>query len=159
MTLADSWSRGVLIGLPLAAVALLAAVAGCVIFGVVAWKDRDGYDSGAYLGASVISALTALVIVGATVWGMWPFKAEYHQWTQKSGTVTDVSSRFLAADKSTEQKFVVHLDDGQEYGCNDTRCSLVKVGDFLTLSCKRTWQFSGTDGWDCNYVARRGGGS
>ncbi len=96
-----------------------------------------------------------VVVVAMTWWFMYPWKSEYHYWMPKSGTVARVDSRMVSTgDKSMETKFVVMFTgDDQQYGVLDTRAAGVKTGDTLTITCKREWQFSGTDGYDCNFVS------
>lgn len=147
------WSLGVLIGLPIAGVLALLCVLAWIAATLFWWSERkDNY--GFTFFATLIPIGVLILVAGITAWAFYPFSAQYHRWVPKSGVVTDVSSRFLSQDKGTTQKFVVEFanDPEQRYGCNDTRCSLVKEGDTLTLSCKRTWQYAGEDGWDCNYV-------
>lgn len=103
--------------------------------------------------------IAALVLIGIAVigtwWGMYPWKAEYHQWTPVSGVVDTVDSRLLpAGDSAVEQKFVVSFKGNQQqYGVLDTRAAGVKPGDRLTITCVRRWQWSGAHGYDCNFVS------
>lgn len=101
----------------------------------------------------VLIALT----LGLTWWGMYPWNTEYHHWIPKSGVVARVDSRLISSGDgsgSPETKFVVMFTgDQQQYGVNDTRAAGVKQGDRLTITCVRTWQYSGTDGYDCNFIA------
>lgn len=159
LVLADSWSRGVLIGLPIACVFVLAGLVGAALLFRYARRNQNAYDSTDALMLGGVAAVAPVILLVGTAWAMYPWQGEYHRWQDKSGTVAEVSSRLLSNSDNVNQKFVVRFEGGGEYGCNDTRCSLVKVGDDLTLSCKRAWQFSGRDGWDCNYVERRGGAS
>lgn len=151
------WSLGVLIGLPILGLVLLICLV-VFVLGILFWrserKKKDTAYSEAALGAwfSVGAfgvALLALIIAGIAY---WPWQADYHKWQPTSGTVTDISSRFLGDGKSTTQRFVVTLDGIGQRACDDTRCSLVHKGDVLFLSCKRSYQFAGTAGYDCNYV-------
>lgn len=144
MLLADSWSLGVLILVPVTLVCLLIGFA-FVIWGAI----TDDYDSGlGFFGGLLIIVVT----VAAAGFGFYPYHTQYHKWHTSTNTVKSISSRFLGSDSGTTQRFVVGFGNGELRSCDDTRCALVKVGDKLTLSCKRAWQFSGTDGWDCNYV-------
>lgn len=156
MSAAGSWSLGVLIGLPIAAVVFVALVV--TAFLLLRWysHNRADFDSGVARVLGWVAVVGAFAVLVVTAVSMYPWRSDYHRWQTKSGTVAQVSSRLLSADKSVEQKFVVQFTDGGEFGCSDTRCSLIKPGDRLSLSCKRTWQFSGRDGWDCNYVDRQG---
>ncbi|WP_159540834.1 hypothetical protein [Aeromicrobium sp. 9AM] len=113
----------------------------------------DTYDKGLPIIASWASLGIAIVVTIIAAWGFYPYSAEYHQWRTVSGDVTDVNSRILSTGKSSiNQRFVVEID-GQAYGCDDTRCASVKVGDVLTISCKREWQYAGVDGYGCNFVS------
>lgn len=159
------WSLGVLVGLPVAGLFLLVGVALTVIGIVAGLRDRkrsysEGWiDSGAIFGVGVggLIIVATLAITGFT---MWPWSAEYHQWRTVSGSVAAVDSRLLSAGDQggTNQKFAVRFTGSpQEYGCEDTRCALVKPGQHLELSCKREWQYAGTPGYDCAYVRSDGG--
>lgn len=150
-----TWSLGVKIGLPIAGVLLLLALVACVGAAClyVIDKRRGGYEPGFYLVLSAIAGGCAALVVGVAAWAFYPYDSDYHRWQPKHGQITEISSRLLSSgDNGTTQKFVVALDSGGEFACNDTRCSLLHKGDYLSLSCKKAWQFSGTDGWDCNYV-------
>ncbi len=153
----ESWSWGVLIGIPLIAAGLI--VCSALSFLCARWArevgKRENYydrsDEGfARLLAWAFAAAGVLLIVLAA-WGFYPFKAEYHKWIPRVGTVTDVDRRIVGGD-SINEKIVVTYKNGAQYGCNDTRCASVDVGDDLALTCKRTWQYAGVDGYDCNFL-------
>lgn len=40
----------------------------------------------------------------------------------------------------------------QQYGVLDTRAAGIKPGDRLSIACVKRWQWSGTHGYDCNFV-------
>lgn len=108
-------------------------------------------DAPLFLGCAIAGVVGLVALTFFTVWGEYPYNSEYHQWRTTSGTVTQVGSRLLGDDKSTTQRFVVTLAGVGQRACDDTRCAEVKVGDQLTLSCKRSWQYAGSDGYDCNF--------
>lgn len=151
-------SLGVVIGLPIAA--LILAV--CVVLIVVAvrryqWSPGEFEAEGAlFLGAgAAAAALLVLVVTGFT---MWPWKAEYHEWRTASGTVAQVDSRTVSdGDHGMTERFVVTYTDRRQRACDDTRCAAVRPGDRLTLRCKRAYQWSGTPGWDCNWLRNEEG--
>lgn len=147
MLLLDSWSLGVLIGLPLIIVFLIVLL---LVIGFAFTMTDDGIGTKP-LTLVIASVLTLITLVGSA-WGYYPYSTSYHKWITIHGTVKQISSRFLGNDKSTTQRFVVQFVNGDIRSCDDTRCALVKAGDYLALSCKRHWQFAGTDGWDCNYI-------
>jgi hypothetical protein len=152
------WSLGTLIGLPLLILLAVACVVAAIIFGRKARKmkgDND-YDAPLMFWIGVACWVGLICTIGGTLWGMYPYSAEYHQWQTTQGTVEKVGSRFLSSDTEgggSTQRFAVTFTDGRQRSCDDTRCSQIEVGDILTLSCKRAWQFTGTPGYDCNYVS------
>lgn len=145
-----TWSLGVLIGLPLTLLLLLACLVLMILGAVWARRDSDGWQ---VTGFGVVVGAIVLVIAA---WRFYPYSAEYHQWQPASGQVESIDSRLVSIgnDKSPSERFVVTLDDGEQYACDDTRCAQVKPGDLLDLSCKRAWQYAGTDGWDCKFYGR-----
>ncbi len=146
-----SWSLGVLVGLPVLGVLLLIAI-GLTIFGVLMWFRGDYGD---WLFLAVPSGVVAVIFALVVVLGFYPYKAEYHQWRTTSGEVTAVKSRILGSGDGINQRFVVRIEGTGYRSCDDTRCADVEVGDMLTVTCKRAWQFTGTDGYDCNFVDLR----
>jgi hypothetical protein len=147
-----SWSLGTLIGLPIWALFLIACIG---LGGMLLWDAaRTQYES-PWLGVGIIVA--GLIVTGLGVGlGFYPYKAEYHQWQTQTGTVEQIDKRILGgSDGSINERFVVDLGDGKQYGCDDTRCAGVREGDRLTLSCKREWQYAGVDGYGCKFVENR----
>lgn len=104
------------------------------------WGERDGRMPGAVI------ALFGLIFLLFTAGASFPWERQYHGWTTVKGTVQQVDKRML----SQTEKYVVVID-GQPYGCLDTRCSLIRVGDLVELGCKLHWEYAGTDGWDCKF--------
>lgn len=154
-------SLGVLIGLPAAALLTLVGI-GFVIAGVRlrakrgTWRTEGpfaDFPAWGIAATGVVTVLATLITTGIT---MWPWSAEYHEWQTVSGTITNINSRLLASDTQgggSTQRFVVQFGgDSNQYSCDDTRCALLHKGDRLTLSCKRAWQYTGTPGYDCNYI-------
>ena len=115
-----------------------------------------------YAGEVTFVIVAIILIAGISVWwGMYPWKADYHEWREHSGIVdTAPDSRILTdtASGSIEQKFVVKfIGDDQQYGVNDTRAAGLKPGDHLTITCVHIFQWSGTHGYDCNFVSMHRG--
>ena len=133
---------GVVLGLPLAALLVI----GCLIW-IIYWFREEEFDL-AFRGVTL--AIAIIVITGLV---MWPWKAEYHAYRPIEGTVTSVNSRILPAGEAVEQKFVVTLEgDPHPYGIQDTRASLLKVGDNVKLRCRKVYQWGSTDhGDDCRW--------
>jgi hypothetical protein len=156
--MANRWSLGVIIGGPVTATLLLAAVVVFIYARMRAaaarraaasrrWGSDDDVSTPLTITAVAVFAGVTAVAAGC----FFPYKAEYHQWRQTTGQVATVSSRFIGDGKSTTQRFVVAFTDGRQRACDDTRCSLIRRGDTLTLWCKRAWQWAATPGYDCNY--------
>jgi hypothetical protein len=146
-------SLGVLIGLPVAGLIVLAAI-GLILGSLIyAARERDWFPALTGGGVGIAAIIVTLVVTGFL---MWPWSAEYHEWQTESGTIAAVNSRLLASGTQgggSTQRFVVEFaGSGDQFSCDDTRCSLLKPGDYLTLSCKRAYQYTGTPGYDCNYV-------
>lgn len=147
-----TWSLGVLIWLPVLILCVAALIAGGVLLRRY-WLSHPRDPETKWL-ARFLFASAVLLVIGIAA-GYYPWKAEYHQYVTKTGTIETISSRLLGSSDSFQQKFVVRYTDGREFGCEDTRCSLLKPGDALVLACKRTWQYAGVDGYDCKYIESR----
>lgn len=107
-----------------------------------------------WVAASSVGALVvALVVIWIPVgWGMWPWKAEYHQWRPTAGIVAASEARMIAGDHGgTTQMYSIQYTDGRQRKCEDTRCAGVRVGDWLSLNCVKRWQWSGEHGFDCTF--------
>lgn len=144
-------SIGLVIGLPIAVVIIFLGV----VFTTVAvrvpydsYEDRD-LPKGLFVGLGAVATLITALITAVS---MYPFGGEYHHWATTSGTVATIDSRLLADGDAMTQRFVVNFTDGRQRACDDTRCASVHAGDTLTIKCKRSFQWSGTDGYDCNWV-------
>jgi hypothetical protein len=147
-------SLGVVVGLPIWGCFTLAAL--IVGVALIIWRCADGtYESDGAGGLGAIVVAVGIVSAIGMFFGNYPLSAPYHQWREASGTVQTIDSRLIGENKSTSTKFVVTFadDPASQYGCNDTRCAGIHVGDHLTLTCKRTNQWFGTDGYDCNFVS------
>lgn len=119
-------------------------------------RSNDDIDRPMFLGCWIACAVGAVATVVCTWWGMFPWKYEYHHWVPISGVVETIDSRLVAM----EGKFVVKFEgDDQQYGVLDTRAAGVRTGDQVTITCVRRWQWSGTHGYDCNFVSLEKGGT
>lgn len=152
------WSLGVLVGLPI----LVLLVVGLGALGAYLFRKcrtEDEVDGPFLLGAAAVCWLAALItlVLMLAPTGYYPYKAEYHQWRPVSGQVAEVSKRLVSdGDHGMQEKIVVlYKGNPQEYGCDDTRCALVKTSDVLDLSCIRHWQYASTSGYDCRFVSRK----
>lgn len=149
-----SWSVGWYIGVGVTIIVGFIVLL-AILLTVVAINDARKGDGGV-VGFAVGTWIVALLAGGGLFWAMYPpFDAEYHQWRDVTGEVTDVDKRLKATSGSMEERYVVTIDGVGSRSCDDTRCSQVNVGDTLTLTCKREWQYTGTDGYACNFIERR----
>lgn len=145
---------GTVVSIVIICILLIVAVV-AIAAGVLA--DREANDSeipnAAIIGFGILVGFVTVVGFG---FGMYPYGYDYHHYREYTGTVTQIESRLLSNDnKGTDQKYVVHFLNGDnDYGCDDTRCSLIKPNDTLTLTCKLTFQWNGSPGEDCNFVSR-----
>ena len=103
--------------------------------------------------ATVIGGLfVAGLWAGLFVWTNWPLQAQYHTYAPTTITVAQIGSRFLGSqDGGTNQRYVFLDTSGVPYAVDDTRASLVKVGETVTLMCVREWQQNGVPGFACNW--------
>jgi len=119
-------------------------------------EDRESAysDYWMYQGFAILCWVLVPIVAVSFWWSMYPWKTEYHQWQPKSGVVSKVDQRLLNA----TGKFVVSFQGSdQQYGVIDTRAAGIEVGDKLTITCVRRWQWSGTHGYDCNFVSLESG--
>jgi hypothetical protein len=153
-----AWSLGVLIGVPILGLIVLAGL----VFGIMVLTVgiSDGEGETIFAGAAILVVVLVLVGICLSPLGYYPFDAEYHQWRKVSGVVEDSGSRLLPSSdgKATEQKIVVRFAGSDlDFGCQDTRCALIKKGDTLDLKCKRAWQYQSVSGYDCRFIGRIAG--
>lgn len=107
-------------------------------------------------GGRVLSLLGGLfvagIFAGIFVWANWPIQAQYHTYVPTTITVAQIGSRFIAdGNNGTNQRYVFLDTNGVPYAVDDTRASLVKVGQIVTLMCVREWQQNGVPGFACNW--------
>lgn len=103
---------------------------------------------------AILAGVGCLLVLGAiTLWAMWPLKMTYHEYRPVSGIVQSTSSRFLSDGQGNVNQRIAVVIGGQVYGCDDTRCSLLKKGDPVTLLCKSEYEQNGTPGDVCNFGA------
>jgi hypothetical protein len=153
------WTLSFLIGTPLWILALLA----CLVVSArafVYWRRHKGEphrwttlftaNDAKQISIWSLVAFAVLLVIALSPLAYYPYKVEFHQWRPVTGKVTEVSKRLIAQDKSMSERYVLVID-GQPYGVDDTRASLVKVGDTVSLSCKRDWQYASVPGWVCRW--------
>jgi hypothetical protein len=151
---ADVPTVGLYVGWGFAFLAIVALTVGVLMV-------RNGYRSNDYNSDDLI-ILGWIVIACAVVTGfivaiaMWPYKYEYHHYVTKSGNIEQISKRIISdGDGGISERYVVKLyGDPFPYGIDDTRASLLKVGDHLAIKCKKEHQFFqpyNQNGWACRW--------
>lgn len=153
------WTLGVLIGIPLSALLVLALLINAGVFTAyfATWNRRSYHailDARWAMGLwTALACLLPFIATGIVGVIYWPWKAEYHQYRSVHGTVASVANRFVGDGKSTSQKFVITLTSGgQQYGVTDTRAALLKPGDPVSLRCIRVYEYGSNDaGYDCKW--------
>lgn len=136
------WDFGFTVGMWIAGIIALLCI--LAIVAEIIW-GLDGMGA----GVGIIGLLLTLAVTGITA---WPWEAQYHQWRPVDGTVDQISSRMIADGEAMSQRFVVVIDN-QQYAIDDTRASLLKVGDQVSLMCIKEWVWASTPGDACNWVS------
>lgn len=152
----SSWTLESIIAMTIISLAALPFL----VFGVLAFTviKRSAPLPGESLRYYTWGALSWVVVacLGVGLWlGMYPWRAEYHQWRPASGVVATVDKRLVsnANSMSMDEMFVVRFQGSQQqYGVLDTRAAGVRAGDRLSITCVKRWQWSGTHGLECNFV-------
>jgi hypothetical protein len=148
-------SLGIVIGLPILGIILIALAIAFVLFRRGA-RVADDFDRSLWLGFKWGSSAVVVIVLIIAGFAYWPYQWDYHSWQKTSGTIQTISKRLVSTgDKSMDERFVVQFADGRQRACDDSRCSLLKPGMILTLRCKRAYQWGATPGYDCNYVDAR----
>jgi hypothetical protein len=127
----------------------------CLVFTGVAIlasaiKDHNGRRDHDHWIVAWIPALALPGLIITSLFGYYPYGADYHRLQPATGVVKAVDSRFLAA----SQYVVVTYDTGLTVRCDDSRCATVRTGDRLRLLCTKEHQFGspqGADGWACRW--------
>lgn len=147
------WSLDFLTALPVVFIVFVVLV----VLTALAFKWRrngDRYDRPLATACAYGGIVITVIFVICAAGGFFPYEKQYHAYTQKVGVVESVSKRLLGSSDSFQEKFVVRYEDGRVFGCEDTRCALVKPGNTLVLACIRVWEYQGSDGYDCAFVRR-----
>lgn len=117
------------------------------------WTDGDRKDRKFLIRFVRVAmpVLAAVVVLIAAV-AFWPYRWEYHSYKTVSGTVEAIDARQISDGNGMSQVYVARIG-GEPYRCDDTRCAAVHEGDALTLRCIKEWEYAGTDGYRCSFVA------
>lgn len=129
----------------------------CICAGILWWIANPFEHKGlwAFLEGAVIGTVGSLVFLGIfALVAFPPFPGVYNEYQPESGIVKTINQRFIASDTQgggTTERFAVQYTNGRVFGCDDTRCSVLKAGQWVTLMCEKEFQFNGTPGYACNF--------
>lgn len=148
-----SLAGGTVIGGVIVGIILLVCI-GWILYTLL--FPHDDYWGKNWVHASIAAGI-ALITVGTWVWAMWPLKYDYHHWVPVEGNIQQINKRIVSnGDSGISQRFVVVMN-GHPYGIDDTRATLLKVGDHVVLRCKKEHEW-GTplqaNGWACRWAGR-----
>lgn len=142
----------VISGASICVIAFLVILAGG--FWLAAGDRYEGTKIRVYSVLLALAGLAGLIVV------LFPFSGDYLSYRNETGRVSAVSSRFLSSGSGSSatvnQRYAVSILGKGTYGCDDTRCSLIKANDTVTLSCEKEWQWHGNPGWVCSFVSAYG---
>lgn len=140
------------VGCTVAAVFVLVGV-GAIVLGRRHANRADAYDpfDGHMVFWGGVACLVLTVVITAVA--LFPYDMQYHSYRHVEGSVDAVQARMIGdGDGGTTQMFAVRFSgDGTAYRCDDSRCSLLKPGNHLSLWCIREWQYASTSGWVCRF--------
>lgn len=104
------------------------------------------------IGSIAVGLFIIAASIGIYVGANWPLQSAYHTYTPTTITVAQIGNRFLSdGNGGTNQRYVFLDKDGVPYAVDDTRASLVKVGETVTLLCVKEWEQNGVPGFACNW--------
>lgn len=147
----STWNLETKIGLPIIILIALGCLA-LLVLGTKKWRsERESYSSDGWAIVAVWAGIFFLGFVIFSATGYYPYDKEHHAYYTVQGKVTDINKRLIADGKAMSERYVVSVD-GQPFGVDDTRASLVKVGGTITLGCKKEWVYASTDGWACRWI-------
>lgn len=145
-----AWSLGTLIGLPVTILLIVGFVALALYLLLGDWRNRDDFSNDDGFVFGWISAVCAAIVAVTFVFCWWPFDNTFHRYYKVDGEVEAIASRQISDGKAMSTRYVVRLG-GEDYGVDDTRASLLKVGDEVHLMCKKEWVYNSESGWACNW--------
>ena len=144
-------SIGYLVGAILMGLLVLAGLVATVITFMIGRNEDEPMikwgGSGAWLAGTAVA-------FGFWAWAAHPsFDMDYHTYNNVTGIVEKVDGRMVTEGEGMSEKIVVLLDDGQEYGCLDTRCTLIELGHVVEMSCIKGYSYYGADYFDCDFIS------
>ena len=122
----------------------------CLVWIIGWWLSGDYDRAGAIVGGVIVLVISTIIYVVA----MYPFSYDYHHWVRVDGQVGKIGKRFISnGDNGMSQRYVVSIN-GQPYGIDDTRASLLRTGDTVHLACKKDFEWGvprEANGWACRW--------
>jgi hypothetical protein len=149
--IADYTSSGWIVGLGILGAFMLGFAIWAVV-GALFMRSRDTRRMGFW---NIFAALVCAVLV-FLIWlaANWPLKYEYHHYVEKTGVVSNIGNRMVSGGEGIVNQRYVFVINGYPYGVDDTRASLAKKGDTVTLYCKKEHEFGQqfqNDGYGCRW--------
>jgi hypothetical protein len=149
MTDQSTFHLGYLIGIPILFVLAMVALT-AFAFTLVYWRRNRGDSYSDWGLGAFLSGLASVAFVGLTVGSLFPFDMSYHKYYRVTGTVEQINHRLIADGKSMSDRYVFVIGS-KPYAVDDTRATLAKVGDAVTLWCSKEYQYQGDSGWACEW--------
>ena len=153
MTTESTWHLGYIIGVPIIAVLALIALAVAVV-STVKWLGGKGYYAEDWALGTILGGIFALILGGLTFALAFPFDTSYHRYYKVSGQVEQIQHRLIKAGNGMAERYVFVID-GKPYAVDDTRATLTKKGDHVSLWCSKEYQYMGDSGWACEWGVAR----
>lgn len=105
------------------------------------------------IGSVLAGIVIAGLVFGVWAWAVWPpFSSQYHTYNPTTITVAQTGTRILNdGNGNVSQRVAILATNGQTYGCDDTRCTVLHSGETITLMCEEEWEANGVPGYVCNW--------
>lgn len=132
---------------------VVGAIVGAVLNSNYQYATRKGLLNWGLLWGPAVGAIWTIIYSAIFLWAAYPpLNSAYHTYVPTTIQVATTSSRFLGdGNGGTNQFFAIQDKTGNTYRCDDTRCSVLKPGQFVTLMCVKEFETNGVPGEDCNF--------
>ena len=148
MTNESTWHIGYMVGVTLFGAAAGATLLAAIIFATLWVRDERYVDDWPFFtGVSFVAFLVSVACLGIT---LFPFDTSYHKYYKVAGEVQDIEHRLIKAGEGMAERYVFVID-GKPYAVDDTRATLTKEGDNVSLWCSKEYQYMGDSGWACEW--------
>ena len=155
MTNESTWHLGYIIGLPILSGLAMAAL---VCTAVSTWFWREDRRDNVYLSnwgpAALFAAGFSVLFIALAIGSAFPFDTSYHRYYKVAGEVQEIQHRLIKAGDGMAERYVFVID-GKPHAVDDTRATLTKKGDNVSLWCSKEYQYMGDSGWACEWGVAR----